>query len=93
MSFVNEKNRHKVYSKWNETYPNQVANEVEVYVSTNGNNNRRWVVALLIDEITSRFFRAGLLQTTTTTTLSNFVSHDLGQELKYYYLTHLSSLN
>ncbi|KAG5678502.1 hypothetical protein PVAND_008169 [Polypedilum vanderplanki] len=42
MSFVNEKNRQKVYAKWNETYPNQVANEVEVYVSTNGrrsNNN------------------------------------------------------
>lgn len=68
MSFVNEKNRHKVYSKWNETYPNQVANEVEVYVSTNGNNNRRWVkLFFLIDEITSRFFRAGLLQTTTAT--------------------------
>lgn len=36
MSFVNEKNRQKVYTKWNETYPNQIANEVEVYVSTNG---------------------------------------------------------
>jgi hypothetical protein len=35
MSFVNEKNRHKVYTKWNETYPNQMASEVEVYVSAN----------------------------------------------------------
>lgn len=41
MSYVNEKNRQKVYSKWNETYPNQLANEVEVYVSTSGNSNRR----------------------------------------------------
>lgn len=41
MSYVNEKNRQKVYTKWNETYPNQLANEVEVYVSTNGNSNRR----------------------------------------------------
>jgi hypothetical protein len=40
MSYVNEKNRQKVYTKWNETYPNQLANEVEVYVSTNGNSNR-----------------------------------------------------
>lgn len=43
MSYVNEKNRQRVYTKWNETYPNQLANEVEVYVSTNGNSNRRWV--------------------------------------------------
>ena len=44
MSLVNEKQRQRVYTKWNETYPNQMANEVEVYVSTNGNNNnRRWV--------------------------------------------------
>lgn len=40
MSYVNEKNRQKVYTKWNETYPNQLANEVEVYVSTNANGNR-----------------------------------------------------
>lgn len=44
MSFVNGKNRQRVYTKWNETYPNQMANEVEVYVSTNGNgNDKRWV--------------------------------------------------
>lgn len=41
MSLVNEKQRQRVYTKWNETYPNQMANEVEVYVSTNGNNNNR----------------------------------------------------
>lgn len=43
MSYVNGKNRQRVYSKWNETYPNQLANEVEVYVANNGNSNRRWV--------------------------------------------------
>lgn len=44
MSYVNEKNRKRVYNKWNETYPNQLANEVEVYVANNGNSNsnRRW---------------------------------------------------
>jgi len=41
MSLVNEKQRQRVYTKWNETYPHQKANEFEVYVSTNGNNNRR----------------------------------------------------
>lgn len=41
MSYVNEKNRQRVYNKWNETYPNQLANEVEVYVANNGNSNRR----------------------------------------------------
>ncbi|CRK96090.1 CLUMA_CG009526, isoform A [Clunio marinus] len=40
MSYVNDKNRQRVYTKWNETYPNQLANEVEVYVSTNANRNR-----------------------------------------------------
>ena len=44
MSFVNEKNRYKIYTKWNETYPNQLANEVVVFVSTTG--NRRWVLKL-----------------------------------------------
>ena len=41
MNLVGEKQRQRVYTKWNETYPNQIANEVEIYVSTNGNNNRR----------------------------------------------------
>lgn len=29
MPYVNEKNRQKVYNKWNETYPNEMANEIE----------------------------------------------------------------
>lgn len=33
MPFVSEKNRNKIYQKWNETYPNELANEVEVIVS------------------------------------------------------------
>lgn len=41
MRYVNSRNRQEVYAKWNETYPNQLANEVEVYLSANGNNNRR----------------------------------------------------
>jgi hypothetical protein len=41
MRYVNSRNRQEIYSKWNETYPNKLANEVEVYLSTNGNNNRR----------------------------------------------------
>lgn len=33
MPYVTEKNREKIYTKWNETYPNQMANEVEVVLS------------------------------------------------------------
>ena len=36
MPYVSEKSRQRLYAKWNETYPNEMANEVEVYVSTNG---------------------------------------------------------
>lgn len=30
MQYVTEKNRQKIYTKWNETYPNEMANEIEV---------------------------------------------------------------
>lgn len=33
MPYVSEKNRHRVYSKWNVTYPNEMANEVEVVIN------------------------------------------------------------
>lgn len=33
MPYVSEKNRQKIYNKWNETYPNEMANEIEVVLS------------------------------------------------------------
>ena len=33
MPYVNDKNRQLIYNKWNETYPNEMANEIEVFVS------------------------------------------------------------
>lgn len=30
MPYVSEMNRHKVYAKWNASYPNEMANEMEV---------------------------------------------------------------
>lgn len=33
MPYVTEKNRQKIYNKWNVTYPNQLANEKEVVLS------------------------------------------------------------
>ena len=39
MPYVGERNRQRIYAKWNETFPNQFANEIEVYITTNGNSN------------------------------------------------------
>ena len=41
MPYVTEKNRQRIYNKWNETYPHQMANEVEVYVTTNGSSKNK----------------------------------------------------
>jgi len=41
MPFVSEKNRAKIYEKWNETYPNEIANEIEVIVSNPARNRYR----------------------------------------------------
>lgn len=30
MPYVSEKNRYKIYTKWNESFPNEMANEIEV---------------------------------------------------------------
>ncbi|XP_059613344.1 uncharacterized protein LOC132259646 [Phlebotomus argentipes] len=38
MPFVSERNRQRVYAKWNETFPNELANEIEVIVTSNPNN-------------------------------------------------------
>lgn len=40
MPFVGDRARQRVYTKWNETYPGQFANEVQVFVATNGTNRR-----------------------------------------------------
>lgn len=42
MPFVSEKNRQRIYTKWNETFPGQMANEIQVYVPP-ANGNRRGV--------------------------------------------------
>ncbi|XP_055685983.1 uncharacterized protein LOC129791708 [Lutzomyia longipalpis] len=39
MPFVSERNRQRVYAKWNETFPNELANEIEVLVTTNPHNH------------------------------------------------------
>ncbi|CRK96097.1 CLUMA_CG009532, isoform A [Clunio marinus] len=42
MPFVSERSRQRIYAKWNETFPGQFANEIQVYVTTNGSiGNRR----------------------------------------------------
>lgn len=41
MPFVNEKNRQKIYNKWNETYPNEMANEIEIVMSEDDLSRRR----------------------------------------------------
>lgn len=46
MRYVNSRNRQEIYAKWNETYPNQLANEVEVYLSANGNKSRSYYRAV-----------------------------------------------
>lgn len=40
MPYVNEKTRQRIYSKWNETFPGQMANEIQIHV-TSPNGNRR----------------------------------------------------
>ncbi|KAG5678500.1 hypothetical protein PVAND_008167 [Polypedilum vanderplanki] len=40
MPFVSEKNRQRIYIKWNETFPGQMANEIQVY-APQINGNRR----------------------------------------------------
>ncbi|XP_070494780.1 probable basic-leucine zipper transcription factor K [Chironomus tepperi] len=40
MPYVSEKNRQRIYTRWNETFPGQMANEIQVYV-TSPNGNRR----------------------------------------------------
>lgn len=41
MPYVGERNRERIWAKWNETFPNQLANEIEVYITTNGNSNKK----------------------------------------------------
>uniref|UniRef100_A0A6B2E8I3 Putative c-type lectin n=1 Tax=Phlebotomus kandelakii TaxID=1109342 RepID=A0A6B2E8I3_9DIPT len=38
MPYVSERNRQRVYAKWNETFPNELANEIEVIVTSNPHN-------------------------------------------------------
>lgn len=35
MPYVSEMNRYKIYTKWNESYPNEMANEIEVVLKEN----------------------------------------------------------
>lgn len=30
MPYVSAENRQKIYNRWNQTYPNQMANEIEI---------------------------------------------------------------
>lgn len=32
MPYVSEQNRHNIYAKWNASYPNEMANEMEVII-------------------------------------------------------------
>lgn len=45
MPYVSEKNRQRVYARWNETFPGQKANEIQVYVKPGRSDagNRRWI--------------------------------------------------
>ncbi|XP_065080755.1 uncharacterized protein rgn isoform X2 [Ochlerotatus camptorhynchus] len=41
MPFVNSHSRSKVYTRWNETFPNELANEVEVVVANQPRSNKQ----------------------------------------------------
>lgn len=46
LTTVSDKDRVDVYNKWNETYPNQMANEFVVFVKGNNNRNRDTVTTV-----------------------------------------------
>lgn len=41
MPFVNSHSRTKVYTRWNATFPNELANEVEVVVADQPHSSRK----------------------------------------------------